>query len=186
MRKLIVFNHVSLDGYFVDATNSMDWARKNDAEWNAFVAGNASGGGTLVFGRITYEMMASFWPTPIAEQHAPVVAKQMNALPKIVFSRTLAKADWNNTTLLKGDLVTEVRRLKEQPGNTLVILGSGSIASQLTQAGLIDEFHLALSPVVLGKGRTLFETVHGPVKLQRLESRGFQNGNVFLRYAPAA
>jgi dihydrofolate reductase len=185
MRQLIVFNHVSLDGYFVDASNGMGWARNHDEEWNAFVAGNARGGGTLLFGRVTYQMMASFWPTPIADQHAPVVAKQMNSLPKIVFSRTLTKVDWNNTKLLKGDLVTEVRQLKEQPGDGMVILGSGSIASQLTQAGLIDEFQIALSPVILGKGRTLFETVPGPRKLKLIESRPFTNGNVFLRYTSA-
>ena len=186
MRRLLVFNHVSLDGYFVDATQGMDWARRNDEEWNSFVAGNAKSGGTLVFGRVTYEMMASFWPTPIAAQRAPVVAGQMNALPKIVFSRTLAKADWNNTTLLKGDLVTEVRRLKGQDGDTMVILGSGSIASQLTQAGLIDEFQIALTPVILGKGRTLFETVEGEHKLKLVNSRPFRNGNVFLQYQLAA
>src|SRR5438105_4358563 len=97
MRKLIVFNHVSLDGFFVDANGQMNWAHKQDAEWNAFVAENASGGGELWFGRITYELMASFWPTPQAMQTMPIVAEQMNNLPKVVFSRTLDKATWNNT-----------------------------------------------------------------------------------------
>jgi dihydrofolate reductase len=108
MRKLVVFNMVSLDGYFVDASGDMSWAHKHDEEWNTFVGGNASGNGMLLFGRVTYDMMAGYWPSPMALQNSPVVAKGMNAMPKIVFSRTLDKASWNNTTLLKGDVVTEV------------------------------------------------------------------------------
>ena len=88
MRKLIVFNMVSLDGFFVDSKGDMSWAHKHDAEWNAFVGGNASGSGVLVFGRKTYELMASYWPTPMALQNSPIVAKGMNDMPKIVFSRT--------------------------------------------------------------------------------------------------
>jgi len=86
MRRIIVFNMVTLDGFFVDSKGDMSWARKNDAEWNAFVGENASGSGVLVFGRITYELMASNWPTPMALQNSPVVAKGMNEMPKVVFS----------------------------------------------------------------------------------------------------
>ena len=89
MQKLTVFNHVTLDGYFVDSNGDMSWAHKDDAEWNAFVAENASGGGTLVLGRITYDLMVGFWPTPFALENMPVVAERMNNLPKVVFSRTL-------------------------------------------------------------------------------------------------
>jgi dihydrofolate reductase len=94
MRQLIVFNHVSLDGYFVDRNGDMSWAKADhqDPEWDAFVAGNASGGGALVFGRVTYQMMASFWPTPLAMEMMPVVARAMNSMPKIVCSRTLDTA----------------------------------------------------------------------------------------------
>ena len=111
MRKLAAFIQVSLDGYFADSDGGIDWAYKDptDAEWNAFVAGNAKGGGQLLFGRITYEFMASYWPTPMAAANNPVVAERMNSLPKIVFSRTLDAAPWQNTTLMKGDLVSEVR-----------------------------------------------------------------------------
>src|SRR3972149_10430298 len=105
MRRLIVFNHVSLDGYFTDANGDMRFAHsdKPDAEWDAFVAGNASGGGILLFGRITYELMASYWPTPAAAENMPVVAERMNNLPKVVFSRTLDQVSWNNTKLVKDD-----------------------------------------------------------------------------------
>jgi dihydrofolate reductase len=185
MRKLIVFNMVSLDGFFVDSKGDMSWAHKHDAEWNAFVSGNASGSGVLVFGRKTYELMASYWPTPMALQNSPVVAKGMNDMPKIVFSRTLNKASWNNTKLVKGDLATEVRKLKEESGPGLVILGSGSIVSQLAQENLIDEYQLAVNPIVLGEGRTLFETVKEKLNLKLTKSRTFGNGTVFVCYQPA-
>src|SRR3990172_758991 len=97
MPQLVVFNHITLDGYFSDISGGMSWAHKEDAEWNAFVADNAKGGGVLVFGRITYQLMASSWPTPQALQSFPVVAERMNNLPKVVFSRTLDHASWNNT-----------------------------------------------------------------------------------------
>src|SRR5262245_66114909 len=127
MRKLIVFNHVSLDGYFVDSNGDMSCAKADhqDAEWDAFVAGNASGGGVLVFGRVTYDLMASFWPTPAAAAQMPVVAEQMNKLQKIVFSRTLDTATWMNTRLVKSDPVAEMRRIKEEEGPGMVIMGSG-------------------------------------------------------------
>ena len=156
MRKLIVFNSVTVDGYFTGADGDMSWAHNDDPEWNAFVAENAGGGGVLVFGRVTYEMMASFWPTPFALQSYPLVASQMNDAPKIVFSRTLDSVSWSNTKLLKGDLASEVRKLKAESGDDLVILGSGSIVAQLTDASLIDEYQIVVDPVVLGSGRTMF------------------------------
>lgn len=184
MRKLIVFNSVSLDGYFVDAKGDMSWAHKQDPEWNAFVQGNASGGGELVFGRITYEMMANFWPSPQANQMMPVVADGMNKAPKIVFSKTMEKAAWNNTRLFKGDLPSEMRRLKQEPGPGLCILGSGTIVAPLAQHGLIDEFQFVICPVVLGAGRTLFATVKDRVPLEHASTRTFSNGNVLLCYQP--
>lgn len=186
MRKLVVFNMVSLDGFFVDSKGDMSWAHKHDAEWNAFVNENASGSGVLVFGRITYELMASYWPTPMALQNSPVVAKGMNDMPKIVFSRTLNKASWNNTKLVKDDLATEVRKLKNEHGPNMVILGSGNIVSQLAQQNLIDEYQVALRPIVLGKGRTMFEGVKDKLNLQLTKSRTFGNGTVFTCYQPMA
>src|SRR6476620_4527015 len=102
MRKLMVFNSMSLDGFIADGKGDMSWAHKQDEEWNSFVSGNASGEGVLVFGRKTYDLMASYWPTPMASKNSPVVAKRMNELQKIVFSRTIKNATWSNTTLLKG------------------------------------------------------------------------------------
>jgi dihydrofolate reductase len=115
MSKLLVFNQVSLDGYFVDAHGDMSWAHKQDPEWTTFASENASGGGQLLFGRVTYEMMQSFWPTPQALKAAPIVAERMNSLPKVVFSKTLTQATWHNTRLIKGDIAAEVRKLKKNP-----------------------------------------------------------------------
>jgi dihydrofolate reductase len=185
MRSLIVFNHVSLDGYFVDKKGDMRWAHKQDPEWNEFVAGNARGGGVLLFGRVTYEMMAGYWPTPMAAQNSPAVAEHMNNLQKVVFSRTLEKASWNNTKLVKGDLATEVRKMKQESGEGLVIMGSGTIVSQLAQEGLIDEFQIVVCPIVIGSGRTLFEGVTEKLNLKLSKSRTFGNGNVYTCYQPA-
>jgi dihydrofolate reductase len=186
MRSLIVFNHVSLDGYFVDKKGDMRWAHKQDPEWNEFVAGNARGGGVLLFGRVTYEMMASYWPTPMAAQNSPAVAEHMNNLQKVVFSRTLDRASWNNTKLVKGDLATEVRKMKQESGQGLVIMGSGTIVSQLAQEGLIDEFQIVVCPIVIGSGRTLFEGVKEKLNLKLTKSRCFGNGNVYTCYEPAS
>ena len=186
MRRVVVFNMVTLDGFFVDSKGDMSWAHKNDAEWTAFVGENASGSGVLLFGRITYELMASYWPTPMALQNSPVVAKGMNDMPKVVFSRTLDKVSWSNTKLVQGGMAAEVRKMKNEPGPDMVILGSGSIVSQLAQENLIDEYQIALSPIVLGKGRTLFEGVREKLNLKLTKSRTFGNGNVFLCYAPVA
>ena len=188
MRKLSVFNSVTLDGYFAGPNGDLSWAHdgSEDAEFNSFVADNAKGGGVLLFGRVTYELMASYWPTPDALKKDPVVAERMNSLPKVVFSRTMARAPWSNTTLVKGDLAAEVRRLKEAPGENMVILGSGSIVSQLTTMGLIDEYQFVVTPVVLGKGKAMFDGIKEKLPLKLTKTRSFGNGKVFLRYERVA
>ena len=186
MQNLIVFNHISLDGYFTDKNGDMSWAHHGaqDPEWDAFVTDNAKGGGTLVFGRITYDLMASFWPTPAAVQTMPAVAERMNNLPKVVFSRTLDRAAWQNTALVGGDIAAAVRKMKSEPGRGMAIFGSGTIVSQLAQEGLIDEYQVVVNPLVLGGGRTMFEGVGKPLSLRLASSRAFTNGKIFLRYQP--
>jgi len=188
MRRLTVFNSTSLDGYFADANGDMSFAHNAtpDAEWDAFVASNASGGGSLVFGRITYELMAGFWPTPLAAKQMPVVAERMNNLPKVVFSRTLDKASWVNTKLLKGKLLDEIRRMKHEPGEDMAILGSGSLVSQLAHHRLIDEYQIVVIPVALGHGRMMFQGIAQKVPLRLIKTRAFINGNVLLCYEPRA
>jgi dihydrofolate reductase len=187
MRTLSVFNQVSVDGYFASVTGDMGWMRQgdNDPELKDFVDGNASRASVLVFGRRTYEMMASFWPTPAAAAQSPALAARMNALPKIVFSRTLARAPWSGTTLLPGDPLEEIRRLKREPGDPLVILGSGGLVGPLVAAGLVDEVQLLVAPVVLGAGRSMFAGVEAPVGLRLESTRTFPSGKVFLVYSRA-
>lgn len=185
-RKLGAFMQVSLDGYYCDARGDMSFAHKppDDAEWNAFVSGNARGGGMLLFGRTTYQMMAAWWPTPIAAKAMPEVAARMNAMPKLVFSRTLASTDWINTTLVKDDLVGTVRRLKSEPGPDIEILGSSSIVAQLAGAGLIDDLQVVVNPVALGGGRSLFAGLSKRLDFALASTRVFANGSVVLGYTP--
>lgn len=187
MRNLTSFTNISLDGYYADSMGGFSWghSEQRDAEFDAFVADNAKGGGALVFGRVTYDIMIQYWPTPMAAKNDPVVAEQMNNLPKFVISRTLNEATWKNTTLLDGDLVAEMRTLKESPGDDMVILGSGSIVTQLAQAGLIDEFQIVVQPIVLGGGKSLFAGVKEAMNLTLGKTRIFSSGKVFLRYQPA-
>jgi dihydrofolate reductase len=184
MSRLIVFNSVTLDGYFADVNGDMSWARKQDAEWTAFTEESSKGEAQMLFGRVTYEMMASFWPTKAAIANLPVVAAGMNNAPKVVFSRTLHAASWNNTRLVKDDLAAEVRKMKKAPGPDIMIFGSGTIVSQLTREGLIDEYQLVVNPIVLGKGKSMFAGVEEKVPLKQTTTRTFGNGNVLLCYEP--
>ena len=182
VRKLSVFNSISLDGHFTDGTSDMSWAHAPDPEWQQFTAENAGGDAELIFGRKTYEMMASFWPTPQAKQMMPEVAASMNRMSKNVFSRSLKDVSWENSRLARGDLVAEVRRLKSEPGPGLLIMGSGEIVSQLTQAGLIDDFQLVTVPIVLGKGRSLFEGVTSRPGFELTKTRIFKSGKIVAWY----
>ena len=187
MKKLIVFNHVTLDGYFVGVGGDFSWAHagNDDAEYAAFVAENASGGGQLLFGRVTYQLMASYWPTALADQHNPTVAAGMNRMQKVVFSKTLTEATWNNTRLVNGDLVQEIRKMKAEDGPGMAILGSGQIVAQLAPAKVIDEYQMVVDPVALGKGRSMFDGMQQRLNLKLTKSRTFKNGKVFLCYEPA-
>ena len=135
---------------------------------------------------LTYQIMASYWPTPAAMKSLPDVAEGMNRLPKVVFSRTLDKVTWSNTKLLKGNLAEEVRAMKKEAGEDMVILGSGSIVSQLAREGVIDEYQVVVNPVVLGRGRTMFEGLEAKLDLKLARTRTFANGNVLLCYEAAA
>ncbi|HTB59548.1 MAG TPA: dihydrofolate reductase family protein [Polyangia bacterium] len=181
MRRLRVFESISVDGYFCDAGGKMDWAHagSDDAEFAAWVGGNASGGGELLFGRKTYQMMEAFWPTPMAARQMPAVAKGMNAARKYVASTTL-RPTWNNTQLLTGELLSAARDLKASDGPDVTVLGSGSVAAQLGAAGLVDEYQLVIIPVALGGGRTLFTAGR---QLRLIDQRAFRCGNVVVSYA---
>lgn len=183
MRKLSVFNSISLDGYFTDKNSDLSWAYgRQDKEWTDFISSNASGDSEMLFGRVTYDMMKSYWPTPAAAENMPAVADGMNRASKVVFSRSVKVSDWQNTRFYSGDIVEEVRRLKSQDGPDMIIMGSGSIVQQLTDARLIDAYRFIVIPVVLGAGRTMFEKIKEPMELKRTGTREFSNGNVLMQY----
>jgi len=184
MRRLTVFNLMTLDGYIAGRDGDISW-HNVDEEFQELANAASNSGNTLLFGRVTYELMVRFWPTPEAIRADPVVAAGMNRSEKIVFSRTLQRADWNNTRLVKDDMLAEVKRLKQGSGKDLTVLGSGSIVSQLAEAGLIDEYQILLNPVVLGSGKTMFEGVKDRFSLKLVSTRVFSNGNVLLKYEPA-
>lgn len=183
MRRLTVFNLMTLDGYMAGQGGDISW-HNVDEEFQELANAASNSGNTLLFGRVTYELMSGYWPTPEAIQADPVVARGMNSAAKIVFSRTLDKVDWNNARLVKADMLSEVRRLKQGAGKDLTVLGSGSIVSQLAQEHLIDEFQILLNPVVLGQGKTMFEGVKDRFSLKLTGSRTFRNGNILLTYEP--
>jgi len=187
MRRLSVFNQISVDGYFRTPSGDISWLHQHpddDEEFKQFTIDNSAGDYALLFGRKTYEQMASFWPTPAAAKRFPEVAQQMNQRPKFVVSKTLRKSEWQNTTVLSGDLVAETQRLKARTGDPITILGSGSIVSQLAQAGLIDEYQVLVMPVVLGKGVTMFDGAEKAINLALTKSRTFSNGKAFHVYVP--
>ena len=183
MRKLNVFNFVTLNGYFEGPNNDISWHR-HGAEENKFSDDSLKAEGILLFGRRTYEMMYSFWPTEMAAEQFPETAKGMNRSQKIVFSNTLKKAEWKNTKVIGGDIVEEMKRLKKLKGMDMVILGSGSIVTQFADAGLIDEYQIMVDPVAIGKGTTMFKGLKNKLDLKLTETKIFKSGVVLLCYKP--
>jgi dihydrofolate reductase len=180
MGKLSTFNFISLDGYYKDDSEGISW-HPHGEEGNDLSVESLKHHSILLFGRKTYEMMASFWPTKEAKTQMPEVAAGMNKAGKIVFSKTMKQADWNNTTLMKGDLVEEVKKLKKSDKN-VTILGSGSIIAQLAKENLIDEYLFLVDPIALGKGTSLFHNLSEPLNLKLMSSRTFKNGALLLSY----
>jgi dihydrofolate reductase len=183
MRKLIAFNLVTLDGFFEGPDHDINWHNVDD-EFNEFAIEQTSSLGTLLFGRVTYQMMEAFWPTPMAIQTDPIVAGLMNGLPKVVFSRSLEKAEWNNTRLIKDHIAEEVTALKQQTGKDMAVFGSADLLTTLIQMDLVDEHRLLVNPIVLGSGSPIFKNVKNSFKLKLIKTRVFQNGNILLCYTP--
>jgi len=186
MRKLVLFENITLDGFFTGKDGDFSWAHQDppDPEFQSFLHDNAKGGGTLAFGRKTYEMMASHWPTKAGRELDPVIARIMNDSPKIVFSKSLKEATWSNTRLVKTDPVKEVQALKAEAGSPIVIMGSGSIVALLARARLIDDMQMIVKPIAIGRGRPLFEGLEELQRFRLVRSRSFAaSGNTFVEYA---
>ncbi|KAA9340372.1 dihydrofolate reductase family protein [Larkinella humicola] len=186
MRKLVLFAHISLDGFAGDIAGGLRFLSYNE-ELQQFADELVKTVGAPVYGKNTYQLMAGYWPTvlddPNADKHSLDHARWVQQIPKIVFSTTLPSADWNNTTLIKDNLVEEVNTLKQQPGKDLVIFGSPGLAKSLMNLGLIDEYKLTLHPVILGAGINLFDNNTPMSKLKLLESKTLGSGVVTLHYS---
>ncbi len=183
MAKLSAFVFTSLNGYLSGPDGSIGWHRHGPEE-KAFAAESLRRGNTLLFGRKTYDLMAGYWPTPQAIAADPVVAEGMNKAEKIVFSRTLGRPVWNNTSVVADNITEEVRRLKHRHGKDMTILGSGSIVSQLAERGMIDEYQIMVDPVALPEGMPLFHGIARSFDLKLIATRAFQSGAVLLTYQP--
>jgi dihydrofolate reductase len=196
MRRIVAFNRVTADGYFTAPDGNLNWAVPEE-ELDKAAAASASGPGTILFGRRTYEMFEQFWPHVVDDSpgapdpHTPgrrspemrAMGAWINEATKVVFSRTRREVPWRNSRVLHELDPHDVEAMKSQPGTDIMIFGSGSVVSQLTQHGLIDEYRFVVSPVLLGSGRPLVSGLPKPSKLNLLESRAYPSGNVVLRYA---
>jgi len=183
MRKLTVFNFLTLNGYYKGQNGDISW-HNHGSEEGEYAAEGAQSESVLLFGRKTYEMMAGYWPTAEAHKNAPAVADGMNKSEKIVFSKTLKKADWNNSKLMKGNIVEEIKKMKGTSGNDMTILGSGSIVSQFADAGLIDQYQFMVDPVALEQGTAIFDGISHKLNLKLINTRTFKTGVVLLVYEP--
>jgi len=185
MGKLTVYNFVSANGCFKGANDDISWAHKNASEEvSDFASENAQGGAILLFGRKTYEMMVSYWPTDEAKKNMPKVADGMNKAEKIVFSKTLKEAKWNNTRLINGDIEEEVKKLKKTSDKSMTILGSGSIVNQLAEKGLVDEYMIMIHPVAVGNGIPFLMDISKNIELELTKTKAFKGGPVLLCYKP--
>lgn len=196
-RRIVMFNQVSADGFFSDAHGGLDWI-VSDPEIHARAVAGMPQTDTILFGRHTYEQFASFWPGALQNLDAAgphgsdkrdpafaAMARWLNDSQKLVFSTSLTHADWHNTELVPQLEPKAVAKRKQTPGKNLMIFGSGSLVSQLSEHGLIDEYRFVVCPILLGEGRTLLGDLSKRVKLELLEAQPFRSGNVMLTYQRA-
>ncbi len=185
MRKVVLFMHLTLDGFAAGPNGELDWI-SYDEELEKYAEGIVRTVGAPLYGRVTYQMMESYWPTVLkdksASKHDMDHAQWLENVEKIVFSKTLKEVEWNNTTLIKDDIAKEVAKLKKQPGKDLVIFGSPTLAHTFMELGLIDEYRLTVNPIVLGSGMPLFKSGSDTIKLKLLDTKTFKTGIIGLHY----
>jgi dihydrofolate reductase len=184
LRKLTAYNFLTLNGFFKGPNEDISWHRHGQEEAQFSEEALSQNDNILLFGRKTYEMMASFWPTPEAKELFPKVAEGMNRAEKIVFSTSPFAPQWENTQAISGDIVEKIREMKESPGKDMTTLGSGSIISLFADHGLIDEYQFMIDPVGLPDGTPLFKDTKQKLDLRLTGSRVFNSGVVMLTYQP--
>lgn len=187
MRKLVLFLHASLDGYVEGPNGAMDIGFvAYDADLEQHAKRILSTADTVIWGRATYQMMYGYWPSvpsnPSASQHELEHAEWIEKTAKIVVSTTLETVEWNNSRLVKENVAEEIKKLKQQPGNDMVILGSPRLAHYLMQLDLIDEYKFTVSPVLVGSGLPLFQGIKDKLKLKLIENKTYDSGAIGLYY----
>lgn len=187
MRKIILFMMVSVDGFFEGPGHDLSW-HVVDEEFNDFASAQMKETDTILFGRRTYLLMESYWPTDAGRVDDPEVAKLMNETPKIVISQslnTITETDiWKHVRLINNDVKNQIKKLKEDKGGDILLLASSNLCVSLLEWGLLDEIRLMISPVVIGKGTQLFKGVKHKIPLTLIKSRLFVSGNMLLTYIP--
>ena len=187
MRKVILFMHVSLDGFVCGPNGEQDWMTMNDDEMGHYLISDLQTTvDTMLTGRVLYQGFASFWPTVVNNPSAPKemveFAQWMDNTPKVVFSKTLSAVEWKNSILAKEDPTTEIAKLKNQPGGNIVVFGGATMVQSLSKSGLIDEYRIKLEPVVLGNGKPLFKDLSDRINLRLIRAKSFDSGVVGLYY----
>lgn len=183
MRTLASFLMTSVDGFHEGPNHELDWHHV-DGEFRDFALQQLNAADILIFGRVTYQMMASYWTTEAAAASDPLVAAKMNGMPKLVVSSTLPSADWTGTTVVSGDLAEAMVELRSRPGGELLVVGSARLTAGLAELGLLDELRVMVNPVVLGEGTSLMHSLGSRLRLELLRTRIFDSGNVLLTYRP--
>ncbi len=183
MRKIIFQMMITVDGFFEGPDRELDW-HVLDKDFIDYAIDLLNAVDTILFGRVTYQMMAAYWSTPAAMEDDPIIAERMNNLPKIIFSPTLETVEWQNSRLVKGNIAEEVTKLKQQAGKDMVIFGSSDLAVALTKLGLIDEYRIIVNPMILGSGNTLLHGLNERLNLKLIEVKPFSSGTVLLSYRP--
>lgn len=181
MRRIVLFQHISLDGYFEAPGHSIDWAT---ASYDPFSTGEAEPTDGILLGHRTYDLMKGYWPTPEAQRNDPEVARFMNETQKYAVSHSPFDPGWEHAAVISGDVVGEIRRLKEAPGATIMVFGSNTLCVTLMEEGLLDEIQVLVNPIVLGKGTSLFEGLSKHVPLTLIDSRTLDAGALLLTYRP--
>jgi dihydrofolate reductase len=199
VRKIVVFNLISLDGFFAGEDGNIYW-QNVDEEFNKFAVEHTKEFGAIIFGKTTYKLFKEFWPALLASESVAggpgavtdpkmspedrEIAKTIDDMEKIVFSKSLQEVTWKNSKLFHDIDPEIVKKWKEADGKPMVIFGSGTIVAQMTNLGLIDEYRLMVNPIILGKGKPMFVDLKQMKKLKLINSRTFSNGNVLLTYEP--